>query len=454
VRLRAQERATLELGPESDLELRQKLTAEITAERFTRIDRAMLEEASDRMLDMRPEADQVRADFDRILRIGRLQTLERYRLASEAEPGVWALSEKLEPTLRELSERGDIIKAINRALIDRGEERAFGSYVLHGEQALTPIVGRVIGKGLTDELGERIGLIVDGVDGRVHHVAVGEAGRAEEAKIGAIIAIDPAPNGPRAADRNVAEIAQATGDYRPSAHRAMVEAGGLHVPGGDYESYIQSHVRRLEALRRAGIVERIDADHWRVPKDFEKRAADYDAQRRGRMAIRLLSALDLEAQIGADGATWLDRELVSPNRTPLIQAGFGADVSRALGRRKDALVEQGHAWRTPEGGIRAPKDLIGRLERQEIESVGKSLEDRAHLPFRIANEGERITGVFTGTTKLVSGKYALIENTHEFTLVPWRPVMDERLGRQISGVVRGSGISWDFERKRGLGIGM
>jgi len=333
VRLRAQERATLELGPESDLELRQKLTAEITAERFTRIDRAMLEEASDRMLDMRPEADQVRADFDRILRIGRLQTLERYRLASEAEPGVWALSEKLEPTLRELSERGDIIKAINRALIDRGEERAFGSYVLHGEQALTPIVGRVIGKGLTDELGERIGLIVDGVDGRVHHVAVGEAGRAEEAKIGAIIAIDPAPNGPRAADRNVAEIVQATGDYRPSTHRAMVEAGGLHVPGGDYESYIQSHVRRLEALRRAGIVERIDADHWRVPKDFEKRAADYDAQRRGRMAIRLLSALDLEAQIGADGATWLDRELVSPNRTPLIQAGFGADVSRALGRR-------------------------------------------------------------------------------------------------------------------------
>ena len=167
VRLRAQERATLEFGPETDLELRQKLAAEITAERFTRIDRAMLEEASDRMLDLRPEAGQVRADFDRILRIGRLQTMERYRLASEAEPGVWALSEKLEPTLRELGERGDIIKAINRSLIDRGEERAFGSYVLHGEQALTPIVGRVIGKGLTDELGERFGLIVD-CAGRSH----------------------------------------------------------------------------------------------------------------------------------------------------------------------------------------------------------------------------------------------------------------------------------------------
>lgn len=176
VRLRAQERATLELGPESELELRQKLSAEITAERFTRIDRAMIAEAQESVLDLRPEAGQVRADFDHTLRIGRLQTLRRYGLATEIEPGAWALSEKLAPTLRDLGKRGVIVKAINRALIARGEERVLGSYVMHGgEQASSPIVGRVIGKGLTDELGERLALIVDGVDGRVHHVAVGEA---------------------------------------------------------------------------------------------------------------------------------------------------------------------------------------------------------------------------------------------------------------------------------------
>ena len=79
VRLRAQELATLELGPETDLELRSKLTAEIAAERFTRIDRAMLAEAGEGTLDLRPETGQVRADFDRTLRIGRLQTLSRLR---------------------------------------------------------------------------------------------------------------------------------------------------------------------------------------------------------------------------------------------------------------------------------------------------------------------------------------------------------------------------------------
>jgi type IV secretory pathway VirD2 relaxase len=457
VRLRAQELATLELGPETDLELRSKLTAEISAEHFTRIDRAMMAEVNEGHLDLRPEAGQVRADFDRTLRIGRLRTLARYGLAKESEPGVWKLSDQLEPTLRELGERGDIVKAINRALTARGEARALESYSLHGEETATRIVGRVIDKRLTDELGERPGLVIDGLDGRAHHVALNSdvmAAAAEEASIGSIVEIAPTMTGPRPSDRNVAHLAQGTGAYRPSVHRAMAEAGGVRVPGGDYGAYVESHVRRLEALRRAGIVERIDADHWRIPADFETRAADYDAQRRGRLTLRLLSNLDLEAQIDANGATWLDRELVSPNRTPIIRAGFGAEVEGAMQRRREALVLRGHAWRVNDGTFRAPKDLVARLELQEIERVGKSMADDKPTPFRMKAEGERVKGVFTGTTNLVSGKYAVIENAYEFTLVPWRPVMDERIGRQIGGIMKDSGVSWDFTRARTLGIGM
>ncbi|MCQ6483080.1 hypothetical protein NPN19_24920, partial [Vibrio parahaemolyticus] len=39
LRLRAEERVTLELGPETDIELRRRLEAEMTAERFTHLDR-------------------------------------------------------------------------------------------------------------------------------------------------------------------------------------------------------------------------------------------------------------------------------------------------------------------------------------------------------------------------------------------------------------------------------
>src|SRR5436309_8011764 len=157
VRLRAQERATLELGPETDRELRAKLRAEVSAERFTRIDRAVLAEAEDGVLDLRPEAGRVRGNFDRSLRVGRLQMLARYGLAKETEPGVWTLSDWLEPTMRELGERGDIVKAINRALAARGQERSPEALNLHGEEVRTPIVGCLIDKQLTDELGDRIG---------------------------------------------------------------------------------------------------------------------------------------------------------------------------------------------------------------------------------------------------------------------------------------------------------
>ena len=453
VRLRAQERATLELGPETDLELREKLRAEIAAERFTRIDRAMIEEAPDRLFDVRPEAGQVRADFDRTLRVGRLLTLQRYGLAHEIEPGVWTISEKLEPTMRALGERGDIVKAINRALTDRGLERGMDRYVLHGEQMQQPVIGRVIGKRLTDELGDRVALIVDGVDGRTHHVALGDKAVARDAPMGSIVEIGRAPAGPRASDRNIAALAMDAGVYRPSEHRAVAEAGHVRIPGGDYDGYIESHVRRLEALRRAGIVERLDADRWAIPSDYEARAAAYDTAQSRRMNLRVLSTFDLERQITSDGATWLDRELVSSNRTPLTQAGFGAEVSQAMERRKDSLVDQGLATCTSEGGTRAPKDLITRLEQQEIARVGPEMAKARGLIFKPAEVGNYVSGTLVGATNLGSGKFAMIDDGLGFSLVPWQPVLEQRLGRQVTGVAMpGGGIDWTFGRSRGLGL--
>jgi type IV secretory pathway VirD2 relaxase len=453
VRLRAQERATLELGPESDLELREKLRAEITAERFTRIDQAMIEEAQDRVLDLRPEAGQVRADFDRTLRLGRLQTLERYGLAAEAVPGVWTISEQLEPTMRALGERGDIVKAINRALTDRGLERGMDRYVLHGEEMTQPVIGRVVGKRLTDELGDRVALIVDGVDGRTHHVALGDKAVAQDAPMGSIVEIGRASVGPRASDRNIAAMAADTGVYRPSEHRAMAVDGHIRVPGGDFDGYIESHVRRLEALRRAGVVERLDGDRWTIPADYEARATAYDTAQSRRMNLRVLSTFDLERQITSDGATWLDRELVSPNRTQLTQAGFGSEVSSALERRKDSLVDQGMALRTPEGGVRAPRDLLSRLEQQEIARVGPEMAKARGLTFKPTEAGNYVSGALVGSTNLGSGKFAMIDDGVGFSLVPWQPVLDQRIGRQITGVaMQGGGIDWTFARSRGLGL--
>jgi hypothetical protein len=117
-------------------------------------------------------------------------------------------------------------------------------------------------------------------------------------------------------------------------------------------------VRRLEALRRAGMVERIDADNWVIPEPFEQRAAEYDAQRRRTLSVRVLPAFDLEAQIRSDGATWLDRQLVGRDRAQPVDGGFGQDVIGAKCRRVQVLITQGFAERQGENRILVRRDLL------------------------------------------------------------------------------------------------
>ena len=54
--------------------------------------------------------------------------------------------------------------------------------------------------------------------------------------------------------------------------------------------------------------------------------------------------------------------------------------------------------------------------------------------------------------EMVSGKYALVETGRHFVLVPWRALIEKELGRQVTGLIRGDGISWELGRQRGLGI--
>jgi hypothetical protein len=40
-----------------------------------------------------------------------------------------------------------------------------------------------------------------------------------------------------------------------------------------------------------------------------------------------------------------------------------------------------------------------------------------------------------------------------FSLVPWRPVIEQRLGQQIAATIKDAGVSWDMGRGRGVSIG-
>lgn len=171
LRSRAEELAFAELGPKPEHDVQRALDREVTAERWTRLD-VEIGRAADELgvIDLRPERPGPDDPRLRRLMIGRLQHLETMGLAAEAEPGQWAVAEGAQAKLRELSAPGDIIRTIGQALKERGQDRPLDSYAVVTGAPEKPIAGRLIDKGLHDELTGTAYAVIDGTDGRTHHV--------------------------------------------------------------------------------------------------------------------------------------------------------------------------------------------------------------------------------------------------------------------------------------------
>ena len=182
----AREIVTRELGLRSDLDIHASLERQVEAERWTKIDRDLARTLQrEGVIDTAPEPG-VRPDGDHALRMGRLRKLERLGLASEIAPGQWTLADEAQPALRELGERNDIIKRMHKAMSDRGIDRGAASYVLAPDPA-QPVIGRLVDRGLHDELIGRAYAIVDGIDGRTHHVQLPNIEATGDCRPGAIV---------------------------------------------------------------------------------------------------------------------------------------------------------------------------------------------------------------------------------------------------------------------------
>ena len=371
MRARAQQLLTLELGPRSDREIRHSLETEVGAERWTRLDRALARDAAAHggVVDLRPKPGQSQENFQGI-KIGRMRKLEALGLARPLGPAQWSLSETAENVLRELGERNDIIKRIHRGLTEKGWERGASNFVLYGEGEPTPVIGRLVARGLDDELRGSAYVVIDGVDGRAHHIRL--------------------------------PLLDATGDSAPGS---IVE------------------LRRFE-----------------------------DAAGRSQLAIAVRSDLAIETQVAAQGATWIDRQLVANKPMPLSEGGFGGEVREVMNARVDHLVEEGLARRQGQRIIFA-RDLLDNLRRRELETVAARVAAETGLAYQPASGGEHVAGIYRQRVTLASGRFAMIDKGLGFSLVPWSPSLEHQLGKQVSGIaMRGGNVDWSFGRKRGLGI--
>lgn len=375
LRTRAEGLVGLELGPRSEQAIRSALEREVGAERWTGLDRvlrAAMDEGAG-VVDLRPgsQASPGGGDLRRLM-IGRAQVLERLGLADQAGLAQWTLRPDAEATLRAMSDRGDIIRTMHRSLARGGREPDAGTFAIHGDDQPS-VLGRLADRGLQDELKGSAYVVIEGVDGRAHHVRFSSLEATGDATVGAVVEVRPF-----------------TGD---------------------------------------------------------------DGQRRVSLAVQ--SDLSLEAQVSSKGATWLDRTLLArePIAVAVAEGGFGAEVRDALAKRADHLATEGLARRQGPRAIFA-RDMLEELRRREIDAVSAKLSAETGLPRIGSAEGEHVAGVYRKRVQLASGRFAMIDNGLGFELVPWKPALEEHIGRHVSGVVQpGGSVAWSFSRKRALGIG-
>ena len=367
---RAAERVTLELGPRSEQEIRTALEREVESERWTSLDRALRDISDDcgGVADLRPGPNAEDPELRRLL-LGRAAKLERLALADPVGPACWTLKPGLDQILRQLGVRGDIIKTMHQTMSAGGSEPDVSTFALHGEEPSDPVLGRLVKRGLDDELKGTAYAIVAGVDGRTHHLKFSDIEMTGDAPAGAIV---------------------------------------------------------------------------------EARAYD-DANGRRRLSLTTRADLSIDAQVTASGATWLDRQLLAKDPA-LSGGGFGAEVRDAMEARVDHLAKEGLARRQGQRVIFA-RDLLTTLRRRELESAAAKLSAETGLTLQPSAEGEHVAGVYRQRVNLASGRFAMIDNGLGFQLVPWRPALEQQIGREVRGVIApGGNVEWSLGRKRGLGL--
>jgi hypothetical protein len=357
-RWRAQELATEELGPRHEFEIRRAYVKEIDQERFTSLDRELERRAKDGLVDARSPAPR-RGPMDDSMLLARLEQLEGLGLAERVGPVSWKLAEGWKDRLRELGNRGDILKQIHDAIA--GDPARY--HIVRPGQALADegqdsrvISGRVASKGLSDELKGRFFAIVETPEGAAYHLPLDARG-AEAVRPGDIVSFTTKPEATmRPMDRQIADIARAQ--------------GGVYVLQDHTNAGAHPHERRLRELARLGLATPYAPGRWKVSPNLLQ---ELEQRRRAASARhRLLlhkQPLSLESQIRHPGTVWLDRVKTES----LAPYGFGAELRRALEQRCDALRQLGVQPGDP--------DRIAKLRELEQRAVGREIAARSGQVF-------------------------------------------------------------------------
>src|SRR5690606_35262946 len=187
-RARAEALAEIELGPPSPRERAAALMRDADAQGWTRLDHA-LERLADgeRHVDLSPAMSLGDPVAARTL-VHRLRVLAGFGLAVPAGPGRWRLEKGIGERLHAIAREAETAGRLAAAVEARGLVRAPEQWATSALSGV--VVGRVLSRGRDDELRGTGFAVIDGLDGRVHHITLADAG-APEPRVDAIVRASP-----------------------------------------------------------------------------------------------------------------------------------------------------------------------------------------------------------------------------------------------------------------------
>jgi len=333
MRARAEERVTIELGPRTEREIDRALAREVGADRWTSLDRRLQRQADDfgGVVDLRvaPGTQQSRTANHMIARTTKL---ERLGLATRITPGCWMLKPDLEPTLRQLGARGDIIKTMHRAMRTQGLHPDAGRFAVHDDRTAEPVIGRLVERGLHDELIGSAYAVVDGTDGRTHYLKFDDLDQTNDAKPGAVVELGQWRD-TRGKDRQSLSVRsdlslaeQVTAPGATWLDRQLVARDPIETAGGFGAEVCDAMAARSEHLATEGLARR-QGQRFIFAKDLldELRSRELDDAAK-RIADR--SGLRYAPSQPGDHVTGFYRERVtlSSGRFAIIENGMGFEL--------------------------------------------------------------------------------------------------------------------------------
>lgn len=185
IRDRAQKLATQILGERSRQEVLKARQKDTQASRLTYLDRLLERNMNkQRIVDAAKLARQQTVGFNKKHILNRLRHLESLGLAQRVRGSRWRLSPYHVPRLRELGRHGDVIKSMNRLnepSLDR--LRVYGP----GDGIANPVSGRVLQRGVHDELRDIYYLLVRDRGGTHHYVQTSSVSVISQLKRGSVV---------------------------------------------------------------------------------------------------------------------------------------------------------------------------------------------------------------------------------------------------------------------------